>query len=238
MFELDSDDRHAIASLQSERETSVPTRLLREAAILVPCAVIFYFAVAWGDGAALWIGPGLYAGYRIYLSFVDLARDRRIGEIIRAYEDGLVGEPSPSGDAPCPQPDECGPCCGPDHDHGHDHEHVHGHEHEHGPSHALWGSEHREEEPEVGQGRSVAPRKARREARSDPEEAIAACFASAAEETALASEHYRRAAKRFRAGRVPRGCAHALAAFGHLREARRAARAAAAIHADLAEPGR
>lgn len=223
MFELGSEDRLAIATLQSPREMSVPTRLLREAAILVPCAVIFYFAIAWGDGAALWIGPGLYAGYRIYLSFAELSRDRRLGEILRAFEDGLVPAHSSVSAVPRAAADVPESCCSgaglahshshshaalPLHDDDHEHEHHHGHHHEHD----------REEEPD--------------EIHLDPEEAIAACFESAAEDTAIASEHYRLAAKRFRAGKVPRGCAHAFAAFGHLQEARRAARAAASIHAD------
>ena len=243
MFELDSDDRLAIATLQSARETSVPTRLLREAAILVPCAVIFYFAVAWGDGAALWIGPGLYAGYRIYLSFVDLARDRRLGEIIRAYEDGLVGSACAApgtllsaGEGRGPEPARhSSPAHGPSPAHRHTSECGHDHDHDHGPSHSLWAGEPGEgEEDSVGER---VPMKGR-ELHLEPEEAIAECFASASEETALASEHYRLAAKRFRAGKVPRGCAHAFAAFGHLQDARRAARAAASIHADHAEPGR
>lgn len=270
MFELDSDDRHAIAALESARETSVPTRLLREAAILVPCAVIFYFAVAWGDGAALWIGPGLYAGYRIYLSFVDLARDRRIGEILRAFEDGQLGPASGASVAP-ERTDEPAGAAREDaarrvpshphmrshprshgdghvheHPHDHDHDHHHGHHHvhsdecAHGPSHALWAAESgdAEDTDDARAGpvelRLPRGRRGRREEDLEPEELIAECFAAASAETALASEHYRVAAKRFRAGKVPRGCAHAFAAFGHLQEARRAARAAATIHADRA----
>ena len=48
-------------------------------------------------------------------------------------------------------------------------------------------------------------------------EAAALLFESAADELDLAGAHARRAAEHFRAGEVPRGTAHAWAAFGHVR---------------------
>jgi len=50
-------------------------------------------------------------------------------------------------------------------------------------------------------------------------EAAALLFESAADELELAGAHARRAAEHFRAGEVPRGTAHAWAAFGHVRTA-------------------
>jgi hypothetical protein len=48
-------------------------------------------------------------------------------------------------------------------------------------------------------------------------EAAALLFESAADELELAGAHARRAAAHFREGDVPRGSAHAWAAFGHVR---------------------
>jgi hypothetical protein len=89
MIELDADDRLAISRLQSSRETSFVQLAVREAALLIPCAVIVWFAAFWGDKAAILVGPGLYAAYKIYAAVLDLLRDRRLGEVILALEEEL-----------------------------------------------------------------------------------------------------------------------------------------------------
>jgi hypothetical protein len=107
MIELDAEDRLAIAGLQSPRETSFVQLAIRETAILVPCAVIVWFAAVWGDVGAVLIGPGLYAAYKIHESVENLLRRRRLGEILIAFEEELMQAESPietglDGESPAP----------------------------------------------------------------------------------------------------------------------------------------
>lgn len=86
-LELDNADRLAIAALQSPQSMNLSARIIREAAVLIPCAVILALGMIWNDKAALILGPGLYAGYQIYLSMRDQLRDRRIGQIFLRLEE-------------------------------------------------------------------------------------------------------------------------------------------------------
>ena len=53
----------------------------------------------------------------------------------------------------------------------------------------------------------------------DPQEAVAARYDQADDELEAAVHHLRVAAQRFRDHDVPRGCAHAFAAYGHMHTA-------------------
>jgi hypothetical protein len=71
---------------------------------------------------------------------------------------------------------------------------------------------------------------------ADPlEEAAGLCDAAAAE-LELAAEHCRTAARHYRGHEVPRGAAHAWAAFGHLRRAQDALDEQARTHATKSRP--
>lgn len=204
MLQLDADDRLAIASLQSPRETSISVRIAREAAIFIPCATIFWFALVWGDRAAPVIGFGLYAGYQIYLSFSELIRNRRIGEILISYEEDRQERVSLEVVKA----------------EGFEMAEVESEDGEEGDAEEFEDEAQDEDEfvdDEIPRGTAAD---------------VAACFERASDETALASAHYQTAAKRFRKGNIPRGCSHAFAGLGHLQAARREARIAAAIHAD------
>lgn len=187
MIELDSRDRWLLASLRSPERTSIGPWLVRESAVLIPCAVIFWFAAIYADAAALVLGPALYVVYRVYLSHQTLQRDRRLGEIVDSLEE----------------------------------------ERQKWAGIALLLDEAEIEEDAdadtTGEEASDVP--------SDVPSEVAECLERAAEETESASGHYRRAAEYYRSGKVPRGSAHALAALGHLQDARREARIATAIHA-------
>jgi HEPN domain-containing protein len=61
-------------------------------------------------------------------------------------------------------------------------------------------------------------------------ETAAAEFDAAADELERAVEHLRVAATHFRDGEVPRACAHAFAAEGHMIEARRQVEHRAVVH--------
>lgn len=215
MLQLDADDRLAIASLQSPRETSVSVRIVREAAILIPCATIFWFARTWGDRAAPVIGFGLYAGYQIYLSFTELIRNRRIGEILISYEeDRQQGVPLEFVGSPRREIEEV--------ESGNEEEAEEEGDADHHETDDEMPGEDEYEHDEIPRGTAAD---------------VAACFERASDETALASAHYQTAAKRFRKGNISRGCSHAFAGLGHLQAARREARIAAGIHADHPFPG-
>ena len=54
---------------------------------------------------------------------------------------------------------------------------------------------------------------------SDPRDEVAAVFKEAAKELERAAAHCRIAALHYEDRKVPRGCAHAFAAIGHLKQA-------------------
>jgi 1-aminocyclopropane-1-carboxylate deaminase/D-cysteine desulfhydrase-like pyridoxal-dependent ACC family enzyme len=68
-----------------------------------------------------------------------------------------------------------------------------------------------------------------------PEEA-AALYDAAAEELEQAAKHCRTAARHFRDREIPRGAAHAWAAFGHIRAAEESLDAQARAHARKSVP--
>jgi 1-aminocyclopropane-1-carboxylate deaminase/D-cysteine desulfhydrase-like pyridoxal-dependent ACC family enzyme len=68
-----------------------------------------------------------------------------------------------------------------------------------------------------------------------PDEA-AALYDSAAEELEQAARHCRTAARHFRDREIPRGAAHAWAAFGHIRAAEESLDAQARTHAAKSNP--
>ena len=67
-------------------------------------------------------------------------------------------------------------------------------------------------------------------------EAAAKLFDAAAEELERAVAHCRTAARHFRDGVVPRGAAHAWAAFGHVKAAEESLEAQARTHAEKSNP--
>jgi hypothetical protein len=67
-------------------------------------------------------------------------------------------------------------------------------------------------------------------------EDAAAYYEDAAAELEAAAEHCRTAAGHFRGREIPRGCAHAWAAFGHLRAAKESLDAQAKDHAKRSTP--
>ena len=67
-------------------------------------------------------------------------------------------------------------------------------------------------------------------------EAVAHEFERAAEELDLAAHHLRTAARHFRQGEVPRGCAHAVATYGHVRNAQDRFDRWTVAHASIANP--
>jgi hypothetical protein len=71
---------------------------------------------------------------------------------------------------------------------------------------------------------------------SDALEATAALYDEVAKELDLAAQHCRTASTHFRNKEVPRGAAHAWAAFGHLAEAEERLRAQAREHAKRSVP--
>jgi 1-aminocyclopropane-1-carboxylate deaminase/D-cysteine desulfhydrase-like pyridoxal-dependent ACC family enzyme len=68
-----------------------------------------------------------------------------------------------------------------------------------------------------------------------PDEA-AALYDAAAEELEQAAKHCRTAARHFRDREIPRGAAHAWAAFGHIRAAEESLEAQAKTHASKSNP--
>ena len=68
-----------------------------------------------------------------------------------------------------------------------------------------------------------------------PDEA-AALYDSAADELEQAARHCRTAARHFRDREIPRGAAHAWAAFGHIRAAEESLEAQARTHAAKSNP--
>jgi hypothetical protein len=70
--------------------------------------------------------------------------------------------------------------------------------------------------------------------RDDAREALAARYDQAADELEAAVHHLRTAAQRFRDADVPRGCAHAFAAYGHMHTAQGQIDLNAVIHASKA----
>ena len=68
-----------------------------------------------------------------------------------------------------------------------------------------------------------------------PEDA-AALYDAAAEELEQAARHCRTAARHFRDREIPRGAAHAWAAFGHIRAAEESLDAQARVHASKSNP--
>ena len=68
-----------------------------------------------------------------------------------------------------------------------------------------------------------------------PDEA-AALYDAAAEELELAAKHCRTAARHFRDREIPRGAAHAWAAFGHIRAAEESLDSQAKTHASKSNP--
>jgi len=68
-----------------------------------------------------------------------------------------------------------------------------------------------------------------------PDEA-AALYDSAADELEQAARHCRTAARHFRDREIPRGAAHAWAAFGHIRAAEESLDAQARTHAAKSNP--
>ena len=66
--------------------------------------------------------------------------------------------------------------------------------------------------------------------------AVADEFERAAEELDLAARHLRTVARHFRQGEVPGGCAHAIATYGHVRNAQGRFDRWAVIHASIANP--
>lgn len=68
-----------------------------------------------------------------------------------------------------------------------------------------------------------------------PDEA-ATLYDSAAEELEQAAKHCRTAARHFRDREIPRGAAHAWAAFGHIRAAEESLDSQARTHASKSSP--
>jgi 1-aminocyclopropane-1-carboxylate deaminase/D-cysteine desulfhydrase-like pyridoxal-dependent ACC family enzyme len=68
-----------------------------------------------------------------------------------------------------------------------------------------------------------------------PDEA-AALYDAAAEELEQAAKHCRTAARHFRDREIPRGAAHAWAAFGHIRAAEESLDSQAKTHASKSNP--
>jgi hypothetical protein len=71
---------------------------------------------------------------------------------------------------------------------------------------------------------------------TDALEATAALYDEVAKELDLAAKHCRTASSHFRNKEVPRGAAHAWAAYGHLMEAQERMRAQAREHARHSVP--
>jgi 1-aminocyclopropane-1-carboxylate deaminase/D-cysteine desulfhydrase-like pyridoxal-dependent ACC family enzyme len=67
-------------------------------------------------------------------------------------------------------------------------------------------------------------------------EAAAELYESAAEQLEQAAKHCRTAARHFREREVPRGAAHAWAAYGHIRAAEESLDTQARAHADKSKP--
>ena len=67
-------------------------------------------------------------------------------------------------------------------------------------------------------------------------ETVADEFERAAAELDLAARHLRTAARHFRQGEVPRGCAHALATYGHVHAAQDRLDRWTVLHASIADP--
>jgi 1-aminocyclopropane-1-carboxylate deaminase/D-cysteine desulfhydrase-like pyridoxal-dependent ACC family enzyme len=67
-------------------------------------------------------------------------------------------------------------------------------------------------------------------------EEAAKLYDAAAEELEQAVAHCRTAARHFRDGVVPRGAAHAWAAFGHIKTAEESLEAQARAHAERSNP--
>ena len=67
-------------------------------------------------------------------------------------------------------------------------------------------------------------------------DAAAALYDEAAEQLDVAAQHCRTAAQHFRDGIVPRGAAHAWAAYGHLRQAQKRLDDQAIEHARVSNP--
>jgi hypothetical protein len=67
-------------------------------------------------------------------------------------------------------------------------------------------------------------------------EQVAAQYEAAAAELELAMRHLRTAAQHFRERNVPRGCAHAFAAQGHLFNAEHTIKDLAILHASRSNP--
>ncbi len=71
---------------------------------------------------------------------------------------------------------------------------------------------------------------------SPQRETAASRYEQAAEELERAAQHLRTTAGHFRAGDVPRGCAHAFAALGHMYTAQSTVQELAVEHARFSEP--
>ena len=71
----------------------------------------------------------------------------------------------------------------------------------------------------------------------NPREMVAERFDRAAAELRTAADHLDIAAGHFRAGEVPRGCAHGFAAEGHMVNARRLVDENAVVHSEHASTG-
>jgi 1-aminocyclopropane-1-carboxylate deaminase/D-cysteine desulfhydrase-like pyridoxal-dependent ACC family enzyme len=67
-------------------------------------------------------------------------------------------------------------------------------------------------------------------------EAAARLYDAAAEDLDQAAKHRRTAARHFRDREIPRGAAHAWAAFGHIRAAEESLEAQARAHASKSSP--
>jgi len=67
-------------------------------------------------------------------------------------------------------------------------------------------------------------------------EAAARLYDAAAEDLEQAAKHCRTAARHFRDREIPRGAAHAWAAFGHIRAAEESLEAQARAHASKSSP--
>jgi hypothetical protein len=70
----------------------------------------------------------------------------------------------------------------------------------------------------------------------DPRDVAAREFDAAAQELDLAARHLRTTARHFRDRDVPRACAHAYAAYGHMIAAQRTVDERAGIHAAKSIP--
>ena len=69
---------------------------------------------------------------------------------------------------------------------------------------------------------------------SDPRDDVAAAFKAAAEKLDRAAAHCRIAALHYEDREIPRGCAHAFAALGDMKQAERAIDANAILHSGKA----